>query len=122
MGVALPKGLSGAMRAVGGLASMGLDAVKFIFVRPFQWREFLEQSWFVARVSLAPTMLVAIPFTVLVSFTLNTLSAPARGGGLVRCGRGLRCGDADWSDRDGADRGGGRRDGDVRGSGVAHHP
>ena len=73
MGVALPKGLSGAMGAVGGLFSMGLDAVKFIFVRPFQWREFLDQSWFVARVSLAPTLLVAIPFTVLVSFTLNIL-------------------------------------------------
>jgi phospholipid/cholesterol/gamma-HCH transport system permease protein len=33
----------------------------------------LEQAWFVARVSLAPTLLVAIPFTVLVSFTLNIL-------------------------------------------------
>ena len=72
-GLALPKGVSGAMQAVGGLFSMGVDATKFIFVRPFQWREFLEQSWFVARVSLAPTLLVAIPFTVLVSFTLNIL-------------------------------------------------
>ena len=33
----------------------------------------MEQSWFVARVALAPTLLVAIPFTVLVSFTLNIL-------------------------------------------------
>ena len=33
----------------------------------------LEQSWFVARVPLALTLLVAIPFTVLVSFTLNIL-------------------------------------------------
>jgi phospholipid/cholesterol/gamma-HCH transport system permease protein len=72
-GVNLGRGLSGAMGAVGGLFSMGVDAVRFIFVRPFQWREFLEQSWFVARVSLAPTLLVAIPFTVLVSFTLNIL-------------------------------------------------
>jgi len=68
-GIAVPKGLSAPMQAVGGLFSMGLDALKFVFVRPFQWREFLEQSWFVARVSLAPTLLVAIPFTVLVSFS-----------------------------------------------------
>src|SRR5699024_254329 len=34
---------------------------------------FLEQSWFVARVALVPTLLVAIPFTVLISFTLNIL-------------------------------------------------
>jgi phospholipid/cholesterol/gamma-HCH transport system permease protein len=47
--------------------------VKFVFRRPFQWREFLEQCWFIARVALAPTLLVAIPFTVLISFTLNIL-------------------------------------------------
>jgi phospholipid/cholesterol/gamma-HCH transport system permease protein len=61
------------MEAVGGLFAMSADAIKFVFVRPFQWREFLEQSWFVARVAMAPTLLVAIPFTVLVSFTLNIL-------------------------------------------------
>ncbi len=44
---------------------------KFLFQRPFQGREFLEQFWFVARVSLTPTILVAVPFTVLVSFTLE---------------------------------------------------
>lgn len=61
------------MAAVGGLFAMSADAVRFVFRKPFQWREFLEQAWFVARVSLAPTLLVAIPFTVLVSFTLNIL-------------------------------------------------
>ena len=72
-GVPTVKSATGPMSAVGGLFLMSADAVKFIFVRPFQWREFLEQSWFVARVSLAPTLLVAIPFTVLISFTLNIL-------------------------------------------------
>lgn len=48
---------------------MSADAIRFLFRRPFQWREFLGKSWFVARVSLLPTLLVAIPFTVLVSFT-----------------------------------------------------
>ena len=67
------RNFSGPMQAVGGLFAMSADAVKYVFRRPFQWREFLEQSWFVARVSLAPTLLVAIPFTVLVSFTLNIL-------------------------------------------------
>ena len=49
-GISLPNGLSGAMQAVGGFFSMALDAVRFVFVRPFQWREFLEQSWFVEKV------------------------------------------------------------------------
>ena len=72
-GIALSSGVSGPMQAIGGLFAMSADAVRFIFRKPFQWREFLEQAWFVARVSLAPTLLVAIPFTVLVSFTLNIL-------------------------------------------------
>ncbi|WKG01765.1 ABC transporter permease [Mycolicibacterium sp. HK-90] len=72
-GVSLARNLSGPMQAVGALFAMSLDAIRFIFKRPFQGREFLEQCWFVARVSMAPTLLVAIPFTVLVSFTLNIL-------------------------------------------------
>jgi phospholipid/cholesterol/gamma-HCH transport system permease protein len=61
------------MQAVGGLFAMSADAVRCIFRRPFHWREFVEQCWFIARVALAPTLLVAIPFTVLISFTLNIL-------------------------------------------------
>jgi phospholipid/cholesterol/gamma-HCH transport system permease protein len=44
-----------------------------IFRRPFQMHEFLDQTWMIIRVSLIPTVLVAIPFTVLVAFTLNIL-------------------------------------------------
>lgn len=64
---------SNALVAVGGLFVMSVDAVKFIFRRPFQAREFLEQSVFIVRVALLPTMLVAVPLTVLVNFTLNIL-------------------------------------------------
>ncbi len=74
------RNLSGPMQAVGGLFAMSADAVRFVFRRPFQWREFLEQCWFIARVALAPTLLVAIPFTVLISFTLNILLARTRCG------------------------------------------
>ncbi|MGE2690942.1 ABC transporter permease, partial [Mycolicibacterium pulveris] len=45
--VGLPRvrDLSGPMAAVGGLFAMSADAVRFVFRRPFQWREFLEQCW-----------------------------------------------------------------------------
>ena len=70
------------LQGIGGLFAMSVDAAKFVVRGPFQWREFLDQSWFVARVSMAPTLLVAIPFTVLVSFTLTTLvDEPATPGG-----------------------------------------
>ena len=70
---ALRKDVGVPLRAVGGLFVMSVDAVRFLFQRPFQVREFVEQSWFIARVAMVPTLLVAIPFTVLVSFTLNIL-------------------------------------------------
>jgi len=52
---------------------MALDTLVVIPKRPFAWREFLEQSWFVARVSLLPTLMLSIPFTVLLVFTFNIL-------------------------------------------------
>lgn len=61
------------VRAVGGFFAMALDVLTLIPRRPFAWREFLLQSWFVARVSMLPTLMLAIPFTVLMVFTFNIL-------------------------------------------------
>jgi phospholipid/cholesterol/gamma-HCH transport system permease protein len=44
-----------------------------MFKPPFAWRELLFQTWFVARVSLLPTILLAIPFTVLATFIIIIL-------------------------------------------------
>ncbi|WP_370501390.1 MlaE family ABC transporter permease [Mycolicibacterium sp. jd] len=52
---------------------MALDTFMLMPRRPFAWREFMLQSWFVARVSLMPTLMLAIPFTVLMIFTFNIL-------------------------------------------------
>ena len=67
------RNLSPPLQAVGCLVVMSAEAVRFLFRRPFQARESVEQSWFVARVAMMPTLLAAIPSTVLVSFTLNIL-------------------------------------------------
>ncbi len=61
------------LREFGQFWAMSLDALVLMFRPPFAWREFILQSWFVARVSLVPTMMLAIPFTVLSVFTLNIL-------------------------------------------------
>jgi phospholipid/cholesterol/gamma-HCH transport system permease protein len=42
-------------------------------LKPFQWREFILQGWFLMRVSFLPTIAVSIPLTVLLIFTLNIL-------------------------------------------------
>lgn len=62
-----------AVRGLGGFFAMSLDTFVLFFKPPFAWREFIVQSWFVARVSVIPTLMLAIPFTVLVVFTLNIL-------------------------------------------------
>lgn len=50
------------VKQAGSLFAMSLDVVRLTFKRPFQFREFVQQSWFVASVTILPTMLVAIPF------------------------------------------------------------
>jgi phospholipid/cholesterol/gamma-HCH transport system permease protein len=60
-------------RAIGDFFAMSLDTFVLMFKPPFAWREFLAQSWFVARVSIVPTLMLTIPFTVLIVFTLNIL-------------------------------------------------
>jgi phospholipid/cholesterol/gamma-HCH transport system permease protein len=61
------------VRAVGAFVGMTLDTFVLMFKPPFAWREFFLQSWFVARVSILPTLMLAIPFTVLLIFTFNIL-------------------------------------------------
>lgn len=61
------------VRAVGGFFAMTLDTFVLMFTRPLAWRDFVEQTWFVARVSLVPTILLSIPFTTFVVFILNIL-------------------------------------------------
>ena len=65
--------LAAPMGGVGDFVALSVESARELFRRPFQARETVEQAWAIARVSLVPTLLVAIPFTVLVAFTLNIL-------------------------------------------------
>lgn len=55
----------------GELVVLGVESVEAmasdIVRRRFSWEEFMLQAWFMTRVSLLPTILVAIPFGVIVS-------------------------------------------------------
>ena len=59
--------------ALGGFFALAWEVLLLIPRRPFAWREFFVQAWFVARVSLLPTLMLAMPYTVLVVFTFNIL-------------------------------------------------
>lgn len=57
---------TGSLHGFGQIASMLLDAVVATVVgivrRTFPWREYAEQTWFLVSVTLLPTILIAIPF------------------------------------------------------------
>lgn len=60
---------------IGGFFRMCVLTGRALFRRPFQWHELILQCWFIMRVALLPTIMVSIPLTVLLIFTLNVLLA-----------------------------------------------
>lgn len=72
VGSMLRDRMTSPLTAVGGFFQMCVLAAKAI-TRPFQWREFILQGWFLFRVTFVPTIATAIPNTILIIFTLNIL-------------------------------------------------
>ncbi len=60
-------------REPGRFFAMSLDTVRAMFKMPFQWREFLQQAWFIVGVTVAPTIMVAIPFGAILSLQVGNL-------------------------------------------------
>ena len=59
--------------AAGGLFAFALDVFRGLFRRPFQLREFIQQAWFIASVTIVPTALVAIPFGAVIALQVGGL-------------------------------------------------
>ncbi|MFT4264208.1 MAG: ABC transporter permease [Nocardioides sp.] len=83
----------------GKLVVLGVEASRAaasdIVTRRFSWTEFLLQAWFMTKVSLLPTILVAIPFGVITSVQIgavasqigaNSFSGAVNGIGVLRQG------------------------------------
>ncbi|WP_091382479.1 MlaE family ABC transporter permease [Actinokineospora alba] len=64
-----------ALNEFGSLFSLGLDVVVNMFRRPFQAREFIQQFWFIASVSILPAAFVAIPFGAVITLQLGSLTS-----------------------------------------------
>ncbi|WP_084216443.1 MlaE family ABC transporter permease [Pseudonocardia spinosispora] len=67
----VPTTLERAAAPVGGFLATAADTVVAMFRPPFQWREYIQQCWFVASVAIGPTILLGIPFVALVTFQFN---------------------------------------------------
>ena len=66
--------LTAGVSQTGRLFALFLDVVRLTFKRPFQGREFIEQAWFIASVTIMPTALVAIPFGAVIALQLGTVT------------------------------------------------
>jgi phospholipid/cholesterol/gamma-HCH transport system permease protein len=64
----------GGVRQSGRLFALFLDVGRMTFRRPFQMREFVQQAWFIASVTIIPTMLVSIPFGAVIALELGDLA------------------------------------------------
>jgi phospholipid/cholesterol/gamma-HCH transport system permease protein len=64
----------GGVRQAGSLFALFLDVGRLTFKRPFQGREFIQQAWFIASVTIFPTMMVSIPFGAVIALELGTLA------------------------------------------------
>ncbi|HET7532407.1 MAG TPA: ABC transporter permease [Nocardioidaceae bacterium] len=62
------------VRGPGEIAAMVVEVTRRMFRRPFQWREFVEQAWFITSVTLMPTILVSIPFGAVISLQVGNLT------------------------------------------------
>lgn len=67
--------VSGSLRQSGNLFAFMLDVLRAMPQRPFQVREFVQQSWFIASVTIVPTALVSIPFGAVIALQLGTLTS-----------------------------------------------
>ncbi|WP_456299693.1 MlaE family ABC transporter permease [Nocardia bovistercoris] len=65
--------IESAFAQAGNIFALFLDVIRKTFQRPFQLREFIEQSWFIASVSILPSALVAIPFGAVVALQTGSL-------------------------------------------------
>ncbi|GAA5160386.1 ABC transporter permease [Pseudonocardia eucalypti] len=77
----------------GKIFVMAVDVVVFL-VRDtlrgqFQFKETITQAWFIVRVSVAPTLLVAVPFGVIISVQIGSLASQVGATSFIGAANGL---------------------------------
>lgn len=65
----------GFLREPGKLFALSVTVLRAIFRRPFQVREFIEQFWFIASVTILPAALVSIPFGAVIALQVGSLTS-----------------------------------------------
>jgi phospholipid/cholesterol/gamma-HCH transport system permease protein len=70
--VGLGRKTSGFIEEIGKLFSIGLESMHVLFRRPWPRGEFIEQVWFLIKVTTLPVILVSIPFGMIISLHVGS--------------------------------------------------
>ncbi|HEX2069961.1 MAG TPA: ABC transporter permease [Actinomycetota bacterium] len=62
----------GFIEETGRMFAVGLEAAHTIFRRPWPTQEFLDQMWFLAKVTTVPVILISIPFGMVISLHVGS--------------------------------------------------
>jgi len=65
--------LTSSVRTLGGFYAFCLETLRLLVLKRFQFREFVDQAWFITTVSVGPAILVSIPLCVIIIFEVNQL-------------------------------------------------
>lgn len=61
-------------RETGSMAALGMEAMRRIFSRPWPAGEFVDQCWFIAKVTTIPVILISIPFGIVIVLQVGALT------------------------------------------------
>jgi phospholipid/cholesterol/gamma-HCH transport system permease protein len=64
--------VSGFVTETGRMFSVGLEALHVMFRRPWPKGEFIDQVWFLVKVTTVPVILVSIPFGMIISLHVGS--------------------------------------------------
>jgi phospholipid/cholesterol/gamma-HCH transport system permease protein len=66
---------SGFLEIIGGMSAMALEGFRATWDIKHWWREFVDQAWFLTKVTSLPVLLVAIPLGATISLQVGQLVA-----------------------------------------------
>jgi len=72
VGVPGARKVGGFMDEAGRMFSVGLEAVHTTFRRPWPFGEFIDQMWFLIKVTTVPVILISIPFGMIISLHVGS--------------------------------------------------
>src|SRR5256714_15535836 len=64
--------LGGFFDEAGRMFAVGMEAVHCTFRRPWPFQEFIEQMWFLIKVTTVPVILISIPFGMIISLHVGS--------------------------------------------------